>query len=260
MNITVCLQTCGEETERKCLKAIAPWKHRFIYQEVRNVTPASSALYQMISQCKTEYLVPLDADMILYPGFFDRWTKAITESHGKWHSILFPLWDTLTQERIMAQKIFRTEAVKEIPYKDDRGVDVQHYRDLTCAGYHAINKMHEEPIGDHCVEGDFFCYAKYKDLYMTLRHHPNVILESHFKGGDSLDERATNHLKYFKQRHKETGNRDYLFCIAGMVDGVVSLLDRTSKDLSERTMKIMTTDAEDLFWAWHRRIAKRKTF
>ena len=46
-DITVCLMTCGEETESECLKAIEHWRDKVEFQEVRNVTPQIKALNQM---------------------------------------------------------------------------------------------------------------------------------------------------------------------------------------------------------------------
>jgi glycosyltransferase involved in cell wall biosynthesis len=245
--------SCGELTESECIEATQHESARFLWNEVRNIHPASSALNTMIRECKTDYLIPLDADMILYPGFMDRVEKAIEEEKGMscpWHSILFPLWDTLTQEKIMALKVFKTYVVRATPYKDDPCPDIQHYQDLKQAGYYAVSRMAEDPIGKHVVRGGFFCYAKYRDLYMVTRTHPNVILESHFKGGNDLITRANCHFKFFWDRYKETGNDDYLYCIAGMVEGLISPLNYKSKNLGNREMKVPISDATKLFYEW----------
>jgi hypothetical protein len=174
-DLTVCLMTCGEVTEPDCLEAIRSWTHcepwhrPFTFQEVRGLTPASTALNQMFSQCQTQYLVPLDADMIVYPTFLSRVENALKNASedDKWHTILFPLWDTLTLEKIYALKVFNMKAMRSIPYKDDPCPDIQHYKDMTSAGLHSIDLFHEDPIGDHVVKGNFYCYAKYRDLYLT---------------------------------------------------------------------------------------------
>lgn len=254
--LTFCLMTCGEETETDCMSAFrrSSAGHDVVFSEVRGVVPASRALNAMIAGCVTEFLVPLDADFLLYDGFMSR----IKDNIGKyrhdptWHSILFPLWDTLTQIKIMALKVFRADVVKLIPYKDDACPDIQHYRDLTAAGYGAIDLMHEDPIGDHVVRGEFLCYAKLRDLYMVARSHPEAILESHFKGGKDLKSRANKHFGFFRERLEQTGSRDYLYCIAGMVEGLIEPLDRGSKDL-KKPMKVPAEDAVEMFSKWSAR-------
>ena len=102
--VTFCMTVCGEETEADCLKAIEDYRDQFVFQEVRNVSPQIKALNQMLIQCETEYLVPLDADMILHGGFTERIAKAVIamDRDPLCHSTLFSLWDTLTDQKIYA--------------------------------------------------------------------------------------------------------------------------------------------------------------
>lgn len=235
---TFCLMTCGEETEAECVSVIKGWLDHIVFQEVRNITPAYKALNQMFDQCETRFLTPLDADMILHADALERMREKIDvlQDDNKWHTILFPLWDTLTQEKIYALKIFNMDAMRSIPYKDDPCPDIQHFKDLTAAGLRSIDFYHEEPIGKHVVQGKFFCYAKYRDLYLTARSRPRDILENHFKGGRTLRERARLHHAFFVDRYKETGNEDYLYCIGGMLEGLTATLTYKSKNLGDREM------------------------
>lgn len=214
----------------------------------------------MIDGCETEYLVPLDSDMVLYPGFYDRIASAVklNENDPKWHSILFPLYDTLTAEKIMALKVFRTPIIKQFRYKNNPCPDISHYKDLTEAGHTTVSMMGEREIGDHVVRGDFFCYAKYRDLYSVLREYPDSVLESHFKGGTDLASRARNHFEFFLDSLGATGNRDYLYCVAGMVEGLTSTLRRGSKDLSDKTMRVPVGDAVVRFKKWSREMDPKK--
>lgn len=238
-HLTVCLMTCGEETEAECLEAVSSWKDNVIFQEVRNVTPAVSALNQMFSQCETDYLIPLDADMVLNRRAYSRIEDAlnIASMNKDWHTILFPLWDTLTEEKIYALKVFNMKAMRNIPYKDDPCPDIQHYKDLTAAGLRSFDLYHEPPIGKHVVRGNYFCYAKYRDLYMTARSRPRDLMESHFKGGSSFRQRAWNHYEYFMDQHCSGMGEHYLYCVGGMVEGIKTPLNFKSKDLSDRTMR-----------------------
>ena len=95
--------SCGELSETRCLESIQPFRDQIEFAEVRNVFPQIKALNQMIELVQTEYFVPLDADMVLYPDAWDRISNAWRKHwrNSMWHSILFPLWDTLTQRKIL---------------------------------------------------------------------------------------------------------------------------------------------------------------
>ena len=173
-DLTFCLITCGEETESECLAAIKPFRDKIVFQEVRNVFPQITALNQMLDQVTTPYLIPLDSDMILDENAYERIRMAIDKfSHDlNWHSLLFKLWDTLTEQEILALKILRTSIVKQYPFVDSPTPDVLHYKELTEAGYTCIDRyLTKSPIGKHVVRGPHFCYNKYRDVYMTLRRY-----------------------------------------------------------------------------------------
>lgn len=251
--ITFCLMSCGEKTEKKCLKAIEHFKEKIVFQEVRNVYPQLKALNQMIEQCNTEYLVPLDADIILDKDAYERIEKGISKFKDdmKWHSILFPLFDTLTQQRILALKVMRADVLKKYPFIESRTPDVEHYQRLKDAGYTAITHyLSSRVIGKHVVKGKWFCYNKYKDVYLTLRSHKTEWDQGVFKGGRDILEKAKNHFNYFLLRWIETGNDDYLYCIAGMTEGLINPVDNQSKDLKRGKMMIPKKDAIHWFFDW----------
>ena len=231
--ITFCLMTCGEETEQLCLRAIAPYKDKIVLQEVRNVFPQVVALNQMLSQCKTEYLVPLDADMILNSDSLTRIEQAINQIGAEHHSILFSLFDTLTQKKIMALKVLRMSIMKNFPFNEVSTPDVEHFSRLKEAGYCALDLTSEEPIGTHNVQGFKFCYSKYKDVYQTLRTYGKSWDSAVFMGGETIMEKSKKHFEFFEFNWIMTGNEDYLYCIAGMLDGLTCPLENKSKTLEE---------------------------
>lgn len=236
-NLTIVLMTCGEITEKTCLWAIESFRHKVEFFEVRNVTPQIKALNQMVDRVETDFFIPLDADMVLYHNAYGRIRNALLRNQDKenWHSILFPLWDTLTQRNILALKILRTEIMKKYPFEESATPDVQHFQKLTDAGYDCVNDYLEtKPIGNHVVMGHHFCYHKYRDLYQTYRCHDFEWDSGAFFGGYDLKSRAKLHYDYFFKQWVETENPDYLSSIAGMMDGILSPVENRSKDLSER--------------------------
>lgn len=255
IDLTFCLMTCGEETEAECLAAIEPFRDKIVFQEVRNVFPQITALNAMFDQVTTPYLIPLDSDMILDSNAYERIRMAVDKfSHDStWHSILFHLWDTLTEQEILALKVLRTSVVKKYPFKDSPTPDVLHYKDLTDAGYKSINRYLEKPpIGKHVVKGPFFCYNKYRDVYMTLRRYGKAWDEGVFKGGRTFLERSKRHFDFFLSKYAMTMNYDYMYCIAGMVDGITSDAEDCSKSLSPKSYKIRVETAIDQYLDWYK--------
>ena len=236
-DITFVLMTCGELTEKECLAAIKPFRGEIEFKEVRNVYPQIKALNQMIECVETEYFIPLDADIILNR---DTWPKIRTALNKhrhdpNWHSILFPLWDTLTERRILALKLLRTSIAKEYMFKESATPDVEHFKRLTDAGYACIDRyLKLEPVGKHVVKGKKFCYHKYRDVYQTYKSHGWEWDSGAFLGGKTITQRANAHFQYFLAKWVITNNKDYLWCIAGMMDGILSLTENKSKDLSEK--------------------------
>lgn len=252
--VTFCLMTCGEETEKECLAAIAPFRDQIEFREVRNVTPQIKALNLMLQSADTPYLVPLDSDMVLDADAVERIHRAIDKySHDpNWHSILFPLWDTLTEQRILALKVLRTDIMRAHPFVDTPTPDVEHFHRLTSAGYSCIqNYLNRPTIGRHIVRGKFFCYHKYRDVYMTLRKHGSPWDQGVFLGGSTIYEKSKLHFDYFWYKFITTDDNDYLYCIAGMVDGITSPQEEKSKSLERRPMRIKKSLAVDEYLKWY---------
>jgi hypothetical protein len=244
------MTVCGEETEADCLKAIDNYRDQFVFQEVRNVSPQIKALNQMLTQCETEYLIPLDADMILHEGFVERISKAVKVMDGDpmCHSTLFSLWDTLTEQKIYALKLLRTSIMQENLFAETATPDVEHYTRLKESGYHSINLFDEQTIGNHVVKGQHFCYHKYRDVYQTMRSHRRVWCDGVAKG-KSIRECAYNHYQFFINKYKQTQDRDYLACISGMTEGITSDLEHKSKDLNEPMM--LCSQVSESFLVWY---------
>lgn len=252
--ITFCLMTCGEETESECLEAIAPWKEKITFQEVRNISPQIKALNQMLLQCQTEWLIPLDSDIVLYEDALDRIVRAIEkfQHDANWHTILFKLYDTLTETEILALKILRAKIMKIHPFAETATPDVEHFHRLTAAGYTCIDQLLvKNPIGKHIVRGKHFCYHKYRDVYQTLRTHGYEWDSNVFNGGNTILEKSKAHYDFFLKKYLETDNEDYLWCIAGMTDGLTSDQENKSKDLSSVEYRYDRISILDAYLSWY---------
>jgi glycosyltransferase involved in cell wall biosynthesis len=252
-DITFVLMTCGEITENKCLEAIESFRDQIEFAEVRNVFPQIKALNQMIESVQTEYFVPLDADILLHPNAWERISNAWRKHwrDPEWHSILFPLWDTLTEKNILALKLMRTSVMKENLFSESATPDVEHYQRLTSKGYTCIHDyLKQSPIGDHVVTGEHFCYHKYRDLYQTYRSHNFEWDSGAFLGGEDLKERANSHFNFFLYKWVMTENTDYLCAIAGMMDGILSPIENKSKSLESHEYWVSKEYAIEAYLEW----------
>jgi hypothetical protein len=253
-DVTMVLMTCGEHTEKECLAAIAPFREHIEFCEVRNVFPQIKALNQMIDSVKTEFFIPLDSDMILDEDAWPRIRNAISRNrhNSNWHSILFNLWDTLTDRKILALKILRSSIAKENPFIESATPDVEHYQRLTSKGYTCIHDyLKQKPIGKHVVRGKHFCYNKYRDVYQTYRSHNFEWDSGAFMGGTDLRSRAKAHYDFFLWKWLVTEDNDYLHCIAGMMDGILSPVEHKSKTLEQRPYNVSSKYSVDCFMQWY---------
>jgi hypothetical protein len=242
--------TCGELTEQQSCEAIRPFMDQIEFKQIRYVYPQVKALNQMIECVNTDFFVALDADIILYEDAWQRITDAFGKhrSQENWHTILFPLWDKLTERRILALKVMRTRIFKDNLFLDSPTPDVEHYQRLSSLGYVSVDDyLDDEPMGDHVVKGRFFCYQKYFDVYQTIRKHNNFVWDRGvFLGGESICEKAKFHFDYFYSKYFLTGDQDYLSCISGIYDGITQQLRDKSKDLSGKQMLTHERDAPGL--------------
>ena len=252
-DVTFVLMTCGELTEKQCLAAIKPFRDEIDFKEVRNVYPQIKALNEMIEKVETEFFIPLDADIILNAGVWPK-IRTVLNKHRRdsnWHSILFPLWDTLTERRILALKLLRSAVAKEHLFKESATPDVEHFKRLTDAGYACIDRyLKLPPVGKHVVKGKRFCYHKYRDVYQTFKSHGWEWDSGAFLGGVTLPQRAKAHFQYFLYKWITTNNKDYLWCIAGMVDGIVSPTEDRSKNLEDK-LNLTCKEGIHLFMDWY---------
>jgi len=256
-DVTICVTSCGEIAESKCLESIESFLDQgVVLQRVTNVFPQIKALNQMLQQCNTQWLICLDADIILNNIAFRRIEIAIAEDgvNPKVHSILFSLWDTLTEKNILALKVLRMSIMKQFPFIESATPDVEHFKRLTDAGYICVDRhLSEGVIGNHVIQGPRFCYNKYRDVYQTLRSHGFEWDSGAFMGGETIVEKSRKHFDFFFYKLMLTDNKDYLYCIAGMIDGLTAPIEHKSKSLEKKKFRIKSKNAIDEYFLWYQK-------
>jgi hypothetical protein len=98
--------------------------------------------------------------------------------------------------------------------------------------------------------GSHFCYHKYRDVYQTYRSHNFEWDSGAFLGGDDLKSKAKAHYDFFFSKWLITQNDDYLYCIAGMMDGILSPIENKSKTLEIKEYYIPKDYALEAYWNW----------
>src|SRR5262249_52463101 len=90
---------------------------------IRNIAPMSAAFQKILDDCKTEFFVQVDEDMLLYPHavrtLFERMSghPANVALHVEY------LYDTHLQKCIEGVKIFKTNIVRNYPFRDVPGCE-----------------------------------------------------------------------------------------------------------------------------------------
>ena len=138
--VTAVLVSSGEPTEVEALRRLQDQDLLPVLSVVRNVRPMDAAFRAMADQVLTPYFVQVDADMLLEPGAIARLLRAIKAAppdvalHCEW------LWGDLEEMPIQGVKIYRTEAVRSVPWRSCVSCEVDQLarwrevgRTLSCA-------------------------------------------------------------------------------------------------------------------------------
>lgn len=210
--LSVCLISCGEDTEPECRQRLEAELFDQILYEVRDVYPQSAASNAALRRCPTGYMLQVDSDMVLYRGWYDRVMGELIRLHDdpRWYHRLFWLRDSFSGERVLALKLVRVALAAICPYRDVRVPDRDHALRMAPLPY-TILPPEGDPIGDHVLRGHERIYLKYKDEVLSARHYGDAVVDYFRITGRRL-----------LKRYEETQNQDYLYAIAGMVDGLES--------------------------------------
>ena len=122
--VTVFVTTVGAPSFETCTRFLTQQDCRFQLQIIDNVAPMNVALQKMIDDCKTEFYVQVDEDMLLYShAIRTLFERMIPHSpHVALH--VEYLYDSHLRMCIQGVKIFRHEVVKRYPLQDVDGCEV----------------------------------------------------------------------------------------------------------------------------------------
>lgn len=178
--VTVFVTTVGSPAYELCRFGLETQDTIFRLEAIENVAPMSAAYQQMHERCRTPYYIQLDEDMLLYPAavgaLYDRLTAAPVEVC----CYVANLFDSHLDRMIHGVKIFRHGVVRNFPFRDVEGCDVDQFSRLQAAGF----ELRRAPVNDEtATEGpplglhgpsrtEAETYDRYANLQRKLRRWP----------------------------------------------------------------------------------------
>jgi len=133
---TIFVATVGDEANfRDCLEHLRAQSVQRPIEIIDHVGPMSAALQQMIDRCPTRFYVQVDEYMILFPGAIATLEHLIGQRTDDVAMVCAPLWDCDTERSIYGVKIYRHAIVRDFPYRDVTGCEVEQIARMTAAGF-----------------------------------------------------------------------------------------------------------------------------
>jgi hypothetical protein len=133
--VTVFVTTVGAPSFETCARFLEQQDCRFRLQIIDNVAPMNAALQKMLDDCRTDFYVQVDEDMLLYRHavrtLFERMVQH--PAHIALH--VEYLYDSHVRRCIQGVKIFRHEVVKRYSFQDVDGCEVDQIKRLREDGF-----------------------------------------------------------------------------------------------------------------------------
>jgi hypothetical protein len=142
---TIFVATVGDEANfQDCIEHLEAQSVRRRVEIVDHVAPMSAAFQQMLDRCSTPFYVQVDEDMILFPDAIATLERLMVAQADDVAMVCAPLWDCDTERSIYGVKIYRHAIVRQFPYRDVTGCEVDQIARMNAAGF-TVNCL---PLGD----------------------------------------------------------------------------------------------------------------
>jgi hypothetical protein len=173
----------GSPSFELCLRYLEQQDCSFATNVIANVAPMSAAFQKMLDECKTEFFVQVDEDMLLYPYAVRTLFERVATHPANIALHVESLYDTHLQSYIQGVKIFRTHIVKRYPFRNVQGCEADQISRFRRDGFDyvagAVPKA-GDPYGKALgLHGTNFsretAYLRY--FILQQRHHPMMAVE-----------------------------------------------------------------------------------
>ena len=206
--VTICIGTVGSPTFEKCRNTI--YKHFEDHPAVdkiviiKNKSPQSAWLNEMRKQCAdTEWCLQVDEDMYLKPEALDELISLYRKSSNNGTKILNAsslLYDIFLERNIGSLKLWNSEALQRLEFRDVLGGDRDFARRSSELGYKNIETT--KVLGYHdSAPTPAIAFSKYYEYTQKLREFGSDagarVFVAHLKrkwkrDGDYISKKAYN--------------------------------------------------------------------
>lgn len=176
--VTVFVTTVGDRAYPHCIAALDAQDTRFRFEVLDRIAPMSAAFQTMVELCETPYYVQVDEDMILDPYAIRVLHSTMVNSTPNTAIVCYSLWDEHMRQSILGVKIYRHEIVKQFPYLNRAGCDVDLNERLAAVGYTVQSYWASQDRNPTCigVHGRHYtpqtAYEAYYDRAIKSRLNP----------------------------------------------------------------------------------------
>ncbi|OQW35778.1 MAG: hypothetical protein A4E19_16140 [Nitrospira sp. SG-bin1] len=178
----------------------------FKVEMIRNVSPFSAAAQRMIADCRTEYFIQVDEDMILQPDAVASMEGVMTAAPDNVGMICFHLFDDDRGLPIQGVKIYRTSLMKTLVFHDVKASEMDLLEQMGRRGIHWI--LHPDVKGRHGTSYTVdSIYRRYKTMYEKDIRQWNVL---------------TSDIRRKADAYRQTGDPLQLFALLGAVHGIIN--------------------------------------
>ena len=206
ISTTVFILTVGEQTFQACQASIDQQSGvAFRTEIIRDVCPFSAAAQEMITRCMTPYFIQVDEDMILNPDAVSRMEQAMMQAPAEVGMICFHLYDEDRESPIQGIKIYRTELMKRLMFRDLKASEMNLLDQMGEQGIRWI--LHPDVLGRHGTQyTPDTIYRRYKTMYEKDIRQWNLL---------------TSDIHRKANKFRETGDVLQLFALLGAAHGII---------------------------------------
>lgn len=174
--VTICIGTIGSTTFEKCKSNVYKMAAKDSRVDrivvIENVRPQFAWLNQMRLECRdTKWCLQVDEDMYLKPHALNRLLSFAEEVESKGHRILNAsslLYDIFLKEKVGSLKLWSSEALQSLDFRDVLGGDRDYAERAKKLGYK--NFSIEEVLGYHdSAPTPAIAFSKYYEYTQKIR-------------------------------------------------------------------------------------------
>lgn len=204
---TVFVLTVDDPVFSACKAALdAQRGTRFGLEIIRNVCPFSAAAQRMITDCRTDYFIQVDEDMILQPDAVASMEAVMAAAPDDVGMICFHLFDDDRDLPIQGVKIYRTALMRSLAFQDVKASEMDLLEQMGRRGIHWI--LHPDVKGRHGTAYTVdSIYRRYKTMYEKDVRQWNVL---------------TSDIRRKADAYRQSGDPLQLFALLGAAHGIIN--------------------------------------